>query len=216
MTVPPVPGSGLIVIETKFVFGGFEAIFDGPAAAFYCNQLLRRRAFRTPSGEEGEFTVPDVAADQQASRPGSSQRAVVVSSLEVGQIRGRPNHTAAALWCRRLLTVVAMPCQEGSAQRCQRCRQRPAPCPKSGPDGWTQCPGRSPCRPCAAWLRCRPFHTRYPLQRKRTAPWLRSPARSSSVPAAASSRSICPWEGAPPSSGRERPSTPSASKVGDR
>src|SRR5258708_10730439 len=75
MTVPPVPGSGLIVIETKFVFGGFEAIFDGPAAAFYCNQLLRRRAFRTPSGEEGEFTVPDVAADQQASRPGSSQRA---------------------------------------------------------------------------------------------------------------------------------------------
>ena len=90
MTVPPVPGSGLIVIETKFVFGGFEAIFDGPAAAFYCNQLLRRRAFRTPSGEEGEFAVPDVAADQQASRPGSCQRAVLVSSLEVGQFEIGP------------------------------------------------------------------------------------------------------------------------------
>ena len=90
MTVPPVPGSGLIVIETKFVFGGFEAIFDGPAAAFYCNQPLRRRAFRTPRGEEGEVAVGNIAADQQTTRPFPREGAAILDGIEIGQFEIGP------------------------------------------------------------------------------------------------------------------------------
>jgi hypothetical protein len=33
VAVPSVPGMGLVVVETEFVFGGLEAVLDGPAMA---------------------------------------------------------------------------------------------------------------------------------------------------------------------------------------
>ena len=34
VTVPAMPGAGLVVVEAEFVLGGFEAVFDRPAMAF--------------------------------------------------------------------------------------------------------------------------------------------------------------------------------------
>ena len=107
MTVPPVPGSGLIVIETKLVFGGFEAILDGPAVAFYCNQLLRRRAFSDTKWRRRRVRCPRCCGGSAGLA--SRFRSTCCCSLRPRDrpIRDRPNHTAAALWCRRPPTVVA-------------------------------------------------------------------------------------------------------------
>ena len=69
VTMPAMPGSGLIVVEPELVFGGFETILDRPAMSFDFDQGFDARSDRTPSGEEGHVAVGDVAADQQPPRP---------------------------------------------------------------------------------------------------------------------------------------------------
>lgn len=65
MAMPAMPGSGFVVVEAEFVFGGFEAVFDRPAMAFDGDERLDAGAGRAPCREEGEVAVIDIAADQQ-------------------------------------------------------------------------------------------------------------------------------------------------------
>ena len=50
-------------------FGSLKAVFDSPAMASDGGEGLDARAERAPCREEGEITVADIAADQQAARP---------------------------------------------------------------------------------------------------------------------------------------------------
>lgn len=69
VTVPSVPGPGFIMVKPEFVLGGFETVFDRPATPFDCDQGFDRSSYLAPGCEEGQFTVRDVAADQQAAGP---------------------------------------------------------------------------------------------------------------------------------------------------
>jgi hypothetical protein len=40
VTMPAMPGSGLIVVEPKLVLGSFETIFDCPAMTFNADQRV--------------------------------------------------------------------------------------------------------------------------------------------------------------------------------
>ena len=88
--MPAMPGAALIVIEAKFVLGGLEAVFDGPATAFHRDQFFRGRALGAPCGEERHSTIGNVAADQQTSRPLPRQCAVVLRDIEVGEFEIGP------------------------------------------------------------------------------------------------------------------------------
>src|SRR3954451_648447 len=59
VTMPAVPGSGLVVVEPELVFGCLEAVFDRPAMALDADQGLDRSPWRTPGGEVGEIAVGD-------------------------------------------------------------------------------------------------------------------------------------------------------------
>src|SRR5437868_12568647 len=51
VTMPAVPGSGFVVVESELVFGCLEAILDRPAMALDADQGLDRSPCRTPSGD---------------------------------------------------------------------------------------------------------------------------------------------------------------------
>ncbi len=68
VTVPAMPGAGLVVVEAEFVLGGFEAVLDRPTVAFNFHEDFDWRALRAPCGEEGEIAIGNVAADQQSAR----------------------------------------------------------------------------------------------------------------------------------------------------
>ena len=57
------------MVEAQFVLGRLEAVLDRPAAPLDANEGFDGGAGRTPSGEEGEVTIGDVAADQQTPGP---------------------------------------------------------------------------------------------------------------------------------------------------
>ncbi|MEY9463408.1 hypothetical protein ABH973_003821 [Bradyrhizobium ottawaense] len=40
MAMPAMPGAAFVVIKAELVLGGFEAVLDGLAMAFYRHQLL--------------------------------------------------------------------------------------------------------------------------------------------------------------------------------
>jgi hypothetical protein len=63
------PRSGFVVIETEFVLGGLEAVFNGPTMAFNLDQCLNRCSCGAPRGEISQITIGDVAPDQQTARP---------------------------------------------------------------------------------------------------------------------------------------------------
>ena len=90
VTMPAMPGAGFVVIETEFVFGGFETILDGPAMAFDRYQLFHGRVLGTPCGEESEITVGNVPADQQTPRPLSGEGPIVFARIEIGQFKIGP------------------------------------------------------------------------------------------------------------------------------
>jgi hypothetical protein len=69
VTVPAVPRSGFIVRQAKFVLGGLEAVFDGPAMPLDSNERLDQRSGRASGGEVSHFAIGDMAADQQTARP---------------------------------------------------------------------------------------------------------------------------------------------------
>src|ERR1700748_3051872 len=90
MAMPAMPGAGFVVIKAELVLSGFEAIFDGPAMAFYRHQLLQGRALGAPCGEEGQAAVGNVAADQKAPRPFPGKVVVVFTGVEIGQLEIGP------------------------------------------------------------------------------------------------------------------------------
>ena len=69
--VPAVPGAGLVVVEAKLVFGGLEAVLDGPAPPLDRGKRCGARAGRAPGCEIGALAVSQLAPDQQPARPGS-------------------------------------------------------------------------------------------------------------------------------------------------
>ena len=46
VTMPAVPGAGLVVIAIKFVLGGFETVLDRPAMTIHLDQRFDRCAGR--------------------------------------------------------------------------------------------------------------------------------------------------------------------------
>jgi hypothetical protein len=90
MPVPTVPGACLVVIETEFVFGGFEAVLNGPAMTFDRDELFQGRALGAPCGEEGQIAVGDIAADQETPRPLTYEGAIIFASIEIGQFEIGP------------------------------------------------------------------------------------------------------------------------------
>ena len=131
VAVPAMPGTAFVVIEAEFVLGGFEAVLDSPAMAFDQHQLFHGRPLGTPSGEEGEIAVGDVAADQEAPRPLSGEGAVVFAGIEIGQFEIGPVVQARTFgsFARRQ----APPCALGKSLRNLRggaCQQG-ASCPRN-------------------------------------------------------------------------------------
>jgi hypothetical protein len=51
------------VIEAKFVLGSFKTVLDGPAVAFDQDQVFHGRPLGTPSGEESQIAIGNIAAD---------------------------------------------------------------------------------------------------------------------------------------------------------
>lgn len=64
VTVPAMPGSALVVIESELVLRGFETVLDRPPMAFDRHQRFDGCSRWTPSGEEGEIAIGDMATDQ--------------------------------------------------------------------------------------------------------------------------------------------------------
>ena len=88
--MPAVPGTGLVVIETEFVFGRLEAVLNGPALSFHSDQHRDRRAGGAPSSEEGQVAISDIAADQKTPGPQAGQALVVFGGFEIGQFQIGP------------------------------------------------------------------------------------------------------------------------------
>ena len=89
MAVPTMPGACLIVIETEFVLGGFEAVLNGPAMDD------RRELFRgVPLGHRVEKKARSLSAilrrSKKTPRPFSREGAVVFAGIEIGQFEIGP------------------------------------------------------------------------------------------------------------------------------
>src|SRR5215469_9659887 len=61
MAVPAMPGAGLVVIEAELILGSLKTILDRPAMPFHRHQLCHCCALGTPSREERQIAVGDVA-----------------------------------------------------------------------------------------------------------------------------------------------------------
>ena len=81
------PGAGLVVVETEFVFGRLEAVLDGPALSFHSDQHRNRRAGGAPGGEEGQLAIDEVAADQKTPGPQTGQGLVVFGGFKISQFQ---------------------------------------------------------------------------------------------------------------------------------
>ncbi len=69
VTMPAVPGAGLVVVEPEFVLGGLKAVLDRPAMPFDPDQGFDARTRRTPSDKERKVAIGDGTAHQKAARP---------------------------------------------------------------------------------------------------------------------------------------------------
>ena len=97
MTMPAVPGSGFIVVQPEFVFGGLEAVLDRPAMTLDLDKNIYGRTHGTPSGEEGQISVGDVAPDQKAPRPSPACAVIETFSVKVRQLYVGPAMQSCAL-----------------------------------------------------------------------------------------------------------------------
>src|SRR5262249_17933681 len=79
-----------VVVEAEFVLGCLEAVFDRPAMSFHPDQCFDGRALRAPCCEKSEIAVGDIATDQQAACPYTSEGIVIVAGVEVGQFQIDP------------------------------------------------------------------------------------------------------------------------------
>src|SRR4051812_46185451 len=91
------PGPGLVVVETEFVFGGLEAVLDGPALSFDSDQHRNRRTGGAPGGEENQGTVKDVAAGQKGPCPQTGQGLAVFGGVKISQFQIGPVEQPLAL-----------------------------------------------------------------------------------------------------------------------
>ena len=80
--MPAVPGAGLVVIETEFVFGRLEAVLDGPAPPFDRHQGFYCGPGGAPGSEKGQVAISDIAADQKAPGPKAGQVLVVFGGFK--------------------------------------------------------------------------------------------------------------------------------------
>jgi hypothetical protein len=64
MPVPGVPGADLVVIESDFILGGSEALFDGPARSGDVDELCESGVVWVVAVVEREFTAVDGSSDQ--------------------------------------------------------------------------------------------------------------------------------------------------------
>ena len=87
VSVPAVPGAGLVVSEPEFGLGRLERILDAPTSSLDADQGLDRRAGRAPGREVGALAVSQAAPDQEPPRP---QAGLVVGTIEVGQFAVGP------------------------------------------------------------------------------------------------------------------------------
>ena len=69
VAVPPVPGTGLVVVEAEFILGSLKAVLDRPSAALDPDQRLDRGAGGTLGGKECQLAIGHVATDQQTAGP---------------------------------------------------------------------------------------------------------------------------------------------------
>src|ERR1700722_4701149 len=90
VTMPAMPGSGLVVVETELVLGSLEAVLDRPAMAFDADQRVDRSPSWAPCGEVREISVCDVAPDQQATCPQAMVFLVELSRAEISQFQVAP------------------------------------------------------------------------------------------------------------------------------
>ena len=92
------PGTGFVVVETEFVLGGLEAVFDRPTMPFHPDQCFDRGALRALCREESHIAVGDVAADQKAACPDAAESVVIVAGVAIGQFQIDP--VMEALWAK--------------------------------------------------------------------------------------------------------------------
>src|SRR6202022_3421578 len=85
MTMPAMPGSALVVIESELVFRGFKTILDRPPMALDRDQRFDRCSRWTPGGKEGHVAVDDATTDQQTTCPQTIICAAVVLGLKIGE-----------------------------------------------------------------------------------------------------------------------------------
>lgn len=90
VTVPTMPGSGLVMIEPKFILGGLEAVLDRPAMALDTDQRFDRGSHRTPGGEVGEIAVSDMTPDQQTACPQATILIIELFCFKIGQFKVAP------------------------------------------------------------------------------------------------------------------------------
>src|ERR1035437_3028443 len=63
LAMPAMPGAGLVMVESQFILGRLETILDRPTMTLDHDQGFDASSNRTPSGEEREVPISDVAAD---------------------------------------------------------------------------------------------------------------------------------------------------------
>ena len=111
VTMPPMPGSALVVIEPELVFCGLKTVLDRPPMAFDRNQRFDGCSRRTPGGEEGEITIDDMTTYQQTACPKTLICAVF--DLEIGQFEIAPIMQPRSFGsgpCRQAFPVGRTPC----------------------------------------------------------------------------------------------------------
>src|SRR3954466_12499775 len=90
MPMPAVPRASLVVSKSKLRLSRLERVLDRPTAAFNHHQRVDPSSGRTPSREEGQFAIREVAPDQQAARPQAREGLVVLGRIQVGQLAVSP------------------------------------------------------------------------------------------------------------------------------
>src|SRR6266404_7305400 len=106
MAMPAMPGSALVVIEPKLVFGSFKTVLDRPAMAFDRDQRFDGCSCWAPGGEKGEVTICDATTDQQTACPQTFICFVELAGIEIGQFEIAPIMQPRA-WCLPLPTGVS-------------------------------------------------------------------------------------------------------------
>jgi hypothetical protein len=138
MSMPAVPGAGLVVGQAEFGLGGFERILDRPAPALHPHQPVPGRASRAPGREERQIVIREAAPDQQAPRPHAGMLGAEFGGLKIGEFDIGPIRETRSLGAASSRQAPPGLPRKGSRDRLGRAghRGRLAPkvsCPKTCP-----------------------------------------------------------------------------------